>query len=1859
MRFPLAQSLACCAALFAAALSLAPAGLDAQAAGSRNRAIVQNELSGAQREQLRSLTATSREALRLLEEQVDADSIKAKTREILAQGSLNIAAREVDAEGRAAIHRYLSEEIEALAGEGLEYVGSMKSLAVVPRALEKVKEGPRAGERTQLTVGGKTFRVDYLWPNGAMPSLTPAAGIDGPLVYAGKATWEEVNGLELDGAIAVMDFGGGRNFERLFSLGAAAVIVVEDDFVTEEKARGLFMSTPLPFPRFYADKETGEALRARLGETARLTGGSLYEERPIESLFAYLPPSAPRSITLAPNRLAELIASDFGLSAGELLKANKLDSPVLEAGQELFIPGRTEGYTVREDDLLQRLGVLYAVSPEELLEASGLTRAEFVPGATITIPNAAGTVVLYTPIDAMSVVPERPHGAKVASNLAVALLGMEYLARAEELDRRRGVLFVFGDGDTVGGLHSRRLAEYALLQRGLLAEGTGGQDVQVDAETYTEGRPFFRGEIGDIDEAAAGWLAEGWLFDRLEKARIAVAEQRIPYILALGDANQRPEDFNEAVFRERLAALDAELDQLVEVRRGSLDRFREPAEVRLRALYESLQDPQYAEVLRKHELTLGELEKRYARELREEARIARNHENNKELAARVLALLNEGSAQQRYRLGIQLDLSGDTPNLGYREGSGGQNFYSTLRNPFYGRGLLPEFETRLRAVAAYVHDFAGWELEYPFVTDDDRATFDGGLLTFATPVYEEFWSAAQIFMLPLGTLNAPMARLDTPHDVPERVHFGNIAAQARTLLSIFSVGVENPSDSNVRQSVSRLEYGRLQGRVVEFNIRSGIDANEPVPSTTLYAPFRVNRSKAPNTGTYHAHRTGVMQLSRLNGSFQFPVEVTLLNPAPQVFAYHLDPETALFDRVANEGQVGTQDQLASFSWVQGASREKKIVLAELTPLVFYPGTDPFEYISMGGNTGGFTLTPFKFEVEDAVRNGTPSDFAVDNPVADYGEYDVDSVAFYMTPGRSGRIYMQQGLRYRMMLVGEVEEETGTGILFGAPGTHGQPRWSLPLTSLRIARQMLDMASYRQGLYGKYGITSQALNAAVQRAEAKYEEATAAAQRKDWQESTGLAREAWGILVKNYPRLLNLGRQAVFSVIVLMAFLVAASFFLEKLLFGFKRIVWQLTGTAGLFIAGTLFLNFFHPAFRIALSPFIVVIAFTMILMSIIVLALSYQRFEVLLRRARHAGGEVEGEEISLMSSLSTALSLGVSNLKKHRTRTVLTVLTVTVLTFSIVAFVSVSGGDVATRTPIGLDKTLDGQPVEAEMPAYEGFLLREFGWRTMPGNIAEAVRTEFGAHYPVTTRAFYLEVEGGNAADREGVNQIRLRHDGAEAIIAGVMAFEPQERLFSGLHRAVSGEQWFRGGEEPDRDTIILPQGTAALLGITAEMIVDSNGERRPERKLPRVTFFNREWTVIGILDTAEANTYRDVNGKSLAMVDFQRSGITPQSSGNVESEGPTYHASWEHFALVPMAAAEDIGAELRSVAVKFPEGTDTARFFQDIALRFNRSMFVHENGELSLLTTRAQINLAGLFKVVLPVILCILIVMNTMLGAVDERKGEVNMLGAIGLSPRQISFLILSESTVYSILGILFGTFMGLLFANVVQMLNAGTVPFLDPIDFLSGVSFNFTSLLSILLATLTGVVVLLATLIPASKAASLAAPSGMLQWKLPEPDTDGRIRFPLPFSLTQGNAIGMAAFFEQFLRNHTEITSPDFNCRAIEHGVRELDDGNEAVRLSCDMWLAPYDLDVAQHFAFEVRESESAGVFYVHLDLARFSGSEDNWLRVNYSFLNLVRHQFLLWRNLRQEERERFVKKGAAALRAPSAPASASASA
>jgi len=66
----------------------------------------------------------------------------------------------------------------------------------------------------------RSIPIHALWPNLVRTSTTPPGGITGKLHYVGQGEWKDFNDLDPAGAVVMMDFNSGVNWQRAAILGA-------------------------------------------------------------------------------------------------------------------------------------------------------------------------------------------------------------------------------------------------------------------------------------------------------------------------------------------------------------------------------------------------------------------------------------------------------------------------------------------------------------------------------------------------------------------------------------------------------------------------------------------------------------------------------------------------------------------------------------------------------------------------------------------------------------------------------------------------------------------------------------------------------------------------------------------------------------------------------------------------------------------------------------------------------------------------------------------------------------------------------------------------------------------------------------------------------------------------------------------------------------------------------------------------------------------------------------------------------------------------------------------------------------------------------------------------------------------------------------------------------------------------------------------------------------------------------------------------------------------------------------------------------------------------------------------------------
>ncbi len=361
----------------------------------------------------------------------------------------------------------------------------------------------------------------------------------------------------------------------------------------------------------------------------------------------------------------------------------------------------------------------------------------------------------------------------------------------------------------------------------------------------------------------------------------------------------------------------------------------------------------------------------------------------------------------------------------------------------------------------------------------------------------------------------------------------------------------------------------------------------------------------------------------------------------------------------------------------------------------------------------------------------------------------------------------------------------------------------------------------------------------------------------------------------------------------------------------------------------------------------------------------------------------------------------------------------------------------------------------------------------------------------------------------------------------------------------------------------------------------------------------------------SDVNTAQDIKGLTLPVGDEVDVKFIPFTRG----------------ALLPYEVLREIGGHIRYVAARFPGDTDAADRIDDLMARFAMNIYASIDGKPYLVKTASSQSVEGAWRIVLPLLLVVLIMVNLMFGTVDERQEEIKMLGAVGLAPRHVTILYLAESCALGVLGIVFGVLLGLGVSLVTGGMDVG-------------VDVNYASVPTMLMGVLVLIVVVVSTLIPASRAARLATPSGAEEWDLPE-STNGAADLRLPFTMTRENGVGIFTFLFEYLDSHWESTSPDFRCTELTGAIEPMAPDDSAMIIRARVWLAPYDMRVSQTVELILHEPDADERLGVTYRSQKLTGELNAWNRANFNFIDLLRQQFLIYRTLSEEHKENYVNR------------------
>jgi len=422
-------------------------------------------------------------------------------------------------------------------------------------------------------------------------------------------------------------------------------------------------------------------------------------------------------------------------------------------------------------------------------------------------------------------------------------------------------------------------------------------------------------------------------------------------------------------------------------------------------------------------------------------------------------------------------------------------------------------------------------------------------------------------------------------------------------------------------------------------------------------------------------------------------------------AYELDPMDGSIRYAPDRGPQGSQ-QYALDTEMNEAEKSLMLVTFPCRSLLMFDLVDPLRY------------SPFyRMATLDARTDSEPSVYGQSIPEPNWYASYVEPLAMAYAP---------EGSRLKATFTVNLMGKRGA-LVHALPNKPEGDGYAVDetdrinFTALRMAEDMTALNGFRLANLKHHGVVNHFLEGLQAEALARIETAKAALARRDYRAATAEARAGWGLAARVYPEVERTAADVVKSAMLFLALLIPFAFLAERLFFGFPNVTHQVGGVLGIFLAMFGILRLVHPAFQIALTPVMILLAFVIIVLSVVVSAMIGARFFNFLREEREAMQGVHQADVSKSSVALAAFALGVSNMRKRALRTTLTCMTLVALTFAVLSLTSVIQAVKQKKFSIG------------KIAAYEGMLFRATNWTALGEPALRHLETELaGSAIPTT-----------------------------------------------------------------------------------------------------------------------------------------------------------------------------------------------------------------------------------------------------------------------------------------------------------------------------------------------------------------------------------------------------------------------------------------------------------------------------------------------------------------------------------------------
>ena len=714
---------------------------------------------------------------------------------------------------------------------------------------------------------------------------------------------------------------------------------------------------------------------------------------------------------------------------------------------------------------------------------------------------------------------------------------------------------------------------------------------------------------------------------------------------------------------------------------------------------------------------------------------------------------------------------------------------------------------------------------------------------------------------------------------------------------------------------------------------------------------------------------------------------------------------------------------------------------------------------------------------------------------------------------------------------------------------------------------------------------------------KWPKVIEALKNKDYTKARALALYAYSAERRAYVdlryNLLDASYTSIFFLLMALPF----AYLMERLLFEFEDLKKRAVAMFLIFIFSVLYMSYAHPGFCLVANVFLTALSFLMIVLTTIPLILVFNSAGGALKELRTKIVGKHFEEMDKLSAFVLSMSLGLRNLRRRKLRTTLLIISILIVTMAFVSIISVvSARYIAPVEQLELDH------------AHVGIMIRRsLIERALSPQVLQVIYHMYGDELEYILPVVFAYPRG---LERQ------------TGIYLGP-GLRPGERVYARAIVGLSTGEWEVLRLKDYIGTMFSPDTRPFVSDTELVCIVPADLLRELGKEIGD-TLDIRGYSLRIVGNLSEPSLYFNY------VTDNKGEPLLPLEMEAQQREVEVRYVEPGMIIIVPSKVAEMLGGEVFAVRI-VPKNKDRDTLYRiasEIAYFFEYDVtytyFDSERGKyiaVRLAKVTAQQVLGQ--EVILPAAILIMIILNSVMGAVHERRTEIGIFSSVGLSPLHVAGMFLMEFIIVSVVGAYLGYMIGVLTPQ-----------------FIGGLKIKAGSIWLVIAVLVSIGVTLLSTLYPVRFASKLVTPSLERKWRLERQAIRRGDTFyvKIPFVITKEYVDGALLYLAEYLDLFRSEREGAFAVDEM-HYEESTEAGAPVRKLSTKVRVKPFDWGVTMRADIVVKEAGPTTTW--EIICRRLTGVEHIWVRGVKNFADTIRKQLLMWRGLTPEDREDYVRR------------------